>query len=200
MWGNGIVILLNLFNSFKGMLPKSLPPLENEEIVEPVCDGSFPSSMATFDHLTGVRHRDKIDYRAESALEEALNALFFDKDRIDTDQVAHYLSHALKHVTLSSPPSLSFSFYFFKFYLFNFSEWDVVGADDCCFALLAGERPSEECHRLPPYSTPSRSPQFQGYSSHRCGQHFAQVKIKKWMKRVELDFFKIVFVYFHLNL
>lgn len=54
--------------------------------------------MATFDHLTGVRHRDKIDYRAESALEEALNALIFEKDKIDSDEVARYLSYALKNV------------------------------------------------------------------------------------------------------
>lgn len=157
------------------MLPKSLPPLLNEEIVEPVCDSSFPSSMATFDHLTGVRHRDKIDYRAESALEEALNALFFDKDRIDTDQVAHYLSHALKHVTLSSLASLSFYFIFHFYYQFNFSERNFVGADDCCFSLLAGERPSEECHRLSTHRSPSRSPQFQGYPSHRSVKHSAQV-------------------------
>jgi hypothetical protein len=157
------------------MLPKSLPPLLNEEIVEPVCDSSFPSSMATFDHLTGVRHRDKIDYRAESALEEALNALFFDKDQIDTDQVAHYLSHALKHVTLSSLASLVFILFFKFFYQFHFSERDFVGADDCCFSLLAGERPSEECHRLSTHRSSSRSPQFQGYPSHRFGQHSAQV-------------------------
>jgi cytidylate kinase len=54
--------------------------------------------MATFDHLTGVRHRDKIDYRAESALEEALNALIFDKEKIDSDEVARYLTYALKNV------------------------------------------------------------------------------------------------------
>ena len=85
------------FDSFKGMLPKSLPP--QDQVVEPICDSSFPVTMATFDHLTGVRHRDKIEYKGETALEEALNALFFDKDRIDTDQVARYLHHALKHVT-----------------------------------------------------------------------------------------------------
>ena len=79
------------------MLPKSVP--SSKTLVEPVCDGSFPVTMATFDHLTGVRHRDKIDYRAESALEEALNALIFDKERIDSDQVARYLTHALKNVT-----------------------------------------------------------------------------------------------------
>lgn len=77
------------------MLPKSVP---TKALVEPVCDSSFPVTMATFDHLTGVRHRDKIDYRAESALEEALNALIFDKEKIDSDEVARYLSYALKNV------------------------------------------------------------------------------------------------------
>lgn len=77
------------------MLPKSVP---NKGLIEPVCDASFPATMATFDHLTGVRHRDKIDYRAESALEEALNALIFEKDKIDSDEVARYLSYALKNV------------------------------------------------------------------------------------------------------
>lgn len=67
--------------------------------MEPLCDANFPVTMATFDHLTGVRHRDKIEYKAESALEEALNALFFDKERIDTDEVARILSHALRNVT-----------------------------------------------------------------------------------------------------
>lgn len=81
------------------MLPKSLP--NNKGLVEPVCDGSLPTSMATFDHLTGVRHRDKIDYKAESALEEALNALIFDKERIDTDEVARVFTHALRNVTLA---------------------------------------------------------------------------------------------------
>nr|CAH0098536.1 unnamed protein product [Daphnia galeata] len=77
------------------MLPKTLP---SKALVEPVCNASFPVTMATFDHLTGVRHRDKIDYRAESALEEALNALIFDKEKIDSDEVARYLTYALKNV------------------------------------------------------------------------------------------------------
>lgn len=77
------------------MLPKTVP---SKAFVEPVCNASFPVTMATFDHLTGVRHRDKIDYRAESALEEALNALIFDKERIDSDEVARYLTYALKNV------------------------------------------------------------------------------------------------------
>lgn len=77
------------------MLPKSVP---SKALVEPVCNASFPVTMATFDHLTGVRHRDKIDYRAESALEEALNALIFDKERIDSEEVARYLTYALKNV------------------------------------------------------------------------------------------------------
>ncbi|KAI9552770.1 hypothetical protein GHT06_020650 [Daphnia sinensis] len=79
---------------FKSMLPKSVP---SKALVEPVCNASFPVTMATFDHLTGVRHRDKIDYRAESALEEALNALIFDKERIDSEEVARYLTYALKN-------------------------------------------------------------------------------------------------------
>ena len=83
------------------MLPKSAPPLEH--VIEPVCDGTFPVTMATFDHLTGVRRRDSIDYRAERALEEALNALFFDKGRIDTDEIARHLSHALKNVCTVNP-------------------------------------------------------------------------------------------------
>ena len=78
------------------MLPKSL---STKALLEPVCDASFPVTMATFDHLTGVRHRDKIDYRAESALEEALNALVFEKDKIDSDEVARHLSYALKNVS-----------------------------------------------------------------------------------------------------
>jgi hypothetical protein len=84
-----------LYFSFKSMLPKTVP---SKAFVEPVCNASFPVTMATFDHLTGVRHRDKIDYRAESALEEALNALIFDKERIDSDEVARYLTYALKNV------------------------------------------------------------------------------------------------------
>ncbi len=78
------------------MLPKSVSP--SKTLVEPLCDSSLPTSMATFDHLTGVRHRDKIDYKAESALEEALNALFFDKERIETPEVARILTQALKNV------------------------------------------------------------------------------------------------------
>lgn len=83
------------------MLPKFASP--SERTVEPVCDGTFPVTMATFDHLTGVRRRDSIDYRAERALEEALNALFFDKGRIDTDEVARHLSQALKNVCANNP-------------------------------------------------------------------------------------------------
>lgn len=77
------------------MLPKSVP---SGVQVEPLCDSNFPVTMATLDHLTGVRHRDKIDYKAESALEEALNALIYDKEKIDTEEVARYLSYALKEV------------------------------------------------------------------------------------------------------
>lgn len=78
------------------MLPKSAP--SSKQTVEPLCDDMFPVTMATFDHLAGVRRRDRIDYRAEQALEEALNALFFDKGRVDTDEVARHLSQALKNV------------------------------------------------------------------------------------------------------
>lgn len=75
------------------MLPKSVPPNVH---AEPLCDSNFPVTMATMDHLTGVRHRDRIDYKGESALEEALNSLIFDKEKIDTDQVALYLTYAMK--------------------------------------------------------------------------------------------------------
>lgn len=84
--------------NFKNMLPKSVPASVN---VEPLCDSTLPVSMATMDHLTGVRHRDKIDYKAESALEEALNSLVFDKERMDTQEVARYLTYALKENSTS---------------------------------------------------------------------------------------------------
>ena len=103
------------------MLPKSVPSSKGQ-LSEPLCDANFPVSMATFDHLTGVRHRDKIDYKAESALEEALNALIFDKERIDTDEVARILSHALKSVifwTFNSNPT-DFSLFYTGGMLFYF--------------------------------------------------------------------------------
>ena len=87
------LIAWNHHDSFKSMLPKSVPPHVH---AEPLCDSSFPVTMATMDHLTGVRHRDKIDYKGEAALEEALNSLIFDKEKIDTDQVALYLTYAMK--------------------------------------------------------------------------------------------------------
>ena len=80
------------------MLPKSVP---SHVHAEPLCDSNLAVTMATMDHLTGVRHRDKIDYKGESALEEALNSLIFDKEKIDTDQVALYLTHAMKQAIIS---------------------------------------------------------------------------------------------------
>jgi len=80
------------------MLPKSVP---SHVHAEPLCDSNLAVTMATMDHLTGVRHRDKIDYKGESALEEALNSLIFDKEKIDTDQVALYLTHAMKQNSTS---------------------------------------------------------------------------------------------------
>ena len=70
---------------------------------EPLCDGSFPLSMATMDHLKAVRQRDRIDYRAESALEEVLNALIVDntdRSSVTSDQVVGYLNRALRNVSL----------------------------------------------------------------------------------------------------
>ena len=65
-----------------------------------MCDAAFPVTMATMDHLTGVRHRDMIDYKAESALEEALVTLVYDtKDRVQLEQVAGCLHDSLRNVS-----------------------------------------------------------------------------------------------------
>jgi hypothetical protein len=129
-------------NSFKSLLPSSVPA--SEEVREPICDSSFPVTMATMDHLTGVRHRDKIAYKAESALEEALNTLIFDsKDRISSDDVAKYLSHALRKVSSRLPfPIRMNSVNFMDFLL----ECYIMGTDNGRFALLESQRQRQECY------------------------------------------------------
>jgi hypothetical protein len=129
-------------NSFKSLLPSSVPA--SEEVREPTCDSSFPVTMATMDHLTGVRHRDKIDYKAEAALEEALNTLIFDsKDRISSDDVAKYLSHALRKVS----SRLSFYILINSLDLMDCPlECYIVGTDNGRFALLESQRQCQKCN------------------------------------------------------
>ncbi len=58
-----------------------LEPLSSNLKLKPICEPEVPNSLLTFDHLTGVKMRDKLHLASEAGLKEAFLGLISGMDQ-----------------------------------------------------------------------------------------------------------------------